>query len=233
MTNQHQNRGRLLFPRQIASFVIPPDDRPNGVVRCSPPGSGYSPNEAFLCMVGYRREDMPMNWREWTPPEWRDVDEERIAELMATGIVQPYEKEFFHSNGGRVPVLIGAAMFEGAQDTGVAFILDLTERKKAEQAARDSERRYHEIEVALAHANRLVTMGQLTASIAYEVNQPIGGARTNAHAALRFLAANPPELGEVNEALECVVSDTSRAGEIIGRIRDQLKKRRPARSVWT
>jgi C4-dicarboxylate-specific signal transduction histidine kinase len=64
----------------------------------------------------------------------------------------------------------------------------------------------------------------LTASIAHEVIQPIGAARNNAHAALRFLAGDPPDLAEVREALECVVNDTYRAGDIVGRIRDQVKK---------
>jgi C4-dicarboxylate-specific signal transduction histidine kinase len=64
----------------------------------------------------------------------------------------------------------------------------------------------------------------LTASIAHEVNQPIGASRNNAHAALRFLAADPPDLAEVREALECVVNETYRAGDIIGRIHDQVKK---------
>ena len=81
-----------------------------------------------------------------------------------------------------------------------------------------------EMHMELAHANRLATMGQLAASIAHEVNQPIGAARNNAHAALRFLARDPPELAEVTEALECVVTDTYRAGDIIGRIRDQVRK---------
>src|SRR6185503_20237547 len=76
----------------------------------------------------------------------------------------------------------------------------------------------------LAHANRLATMGQLVATIAHEVNQPIGATRNNAHAALRFLDKVPPDLGEVREALESVVNDTYRAGEIVGRIRDQVKK---------
>jgi len=70
-------------------------------------------------------------------------------------------------------------------------------------------------------------MGQLTASIAHEINQPIGAARNNAHAALRFLAGEPPDVAEVREALECVVSETYRAGDIIGRIRDQVKKAPP------
>jgi C4-dicarboxylate-specific signal transduction histidine kinase len=70
-------------------------------------------------------------------------------------------------------------------------------------------------------------MGQLAASIAHEVNQPIGAVRNNAHAALRFLAASPPDLKEVNEALECVVSETYRASDILGGIRDQIKKAPP------
>jgi C4-dicarboxylate-specific signal transduction histidine kinase len=70
-------------------------------------------------------------------------------------------------------------------------------------------------------------MGQLAGSIAHEVNQPIGAVRNNAHAALRFLTANPPNMPEVREALECVVGETYRAGNIIGRIRDQIKKAPP------
>jgi C4-dicarboxylate-specific signal transduction histidine kinase len=80
------------------------------------------------------------------------------------------------------------------------------------------------VQTELAHANRLATMGQLAASIAHEVNQPIGAARNNANAALRFLARDPPDLADVGEALQCVVSDTYRAGGIIGRIRDQVRK---------
>ena len=80
------------------------------------------------------------------------------------------------------------------------------------------------LQTELAHANRLATMGQLAASIAHEVNQPIGAARNNAHAALRFLRREPPDLVEIREALECVVKDTYRAGDIIGGIRDQVRK---------
>jgi C4-dicarboxylate-specific signal transduction histidine kinase len=78
---------------------------------------------------------------------------------------------------------------------------------------------------------RVMSLGALTASIAHEVNQPIGAAHNNAHAALRFLAGDPPALAEVREALECVVKDTYRAGDIVGRIRDQVKKMPPRKEV--
>jgi hypothetical protein len=75
-----------------------------------------------------------------------------VPELKATGRVQPYEKEFFRKDGGRVPVLSGAATFEGDAYQGVAFVLDLTERNGAADAMR-------EVQTELAHANRLATMG--------------------------------------------------------------------------
>jgi PAS domain S-box-containing protein len=181
-------------------------------------------NDAFLRMVGYDRDDLVVlrnvSWTGMTPPEWRERDEQLVTELLRAGTLQPFEKEFYRKDGSRVPVLIGVATFEGGGYQGVGFVLDLTERKRAINAMR-------ELQAELAHANRVSTMGQLTASIAHEVNQPIGAARNNAHAALRFLAADPPNLAEVREALECVVNETYRADEIIGRIRDQVKKSPP------
>jgi C4-dicarboxylate-specific signal transduction histidine kinase len=73
----------------------------------------------------------------------------------------------------------------------------------------------------------VTTLGQLTASIAHEVTQPIASARNNARAALNFLDRQAPDLGEVKEALECVVADADRAGAIIDRIRDHIKKAPP------
>jgi C4-dicarboxylate-specific signal transduction histidine kinase len=101
------------------------------------------------------------------------------------------------------------------------------ELKRAEAEAREAERRYREVQMELAHANRVATMGHLTASIAHEVNQPITAARNNAASGLRFLSRNPPELEKAREALECVVNDTDRAGNIIDRIRAQIKKAPP------
>jgi PAS domain S-box-containing protein len=99
---------------------------------------------------------------------------------------------------------------------------DISEGKHAAEALREAQ-------MELAHANRIATMGHLTASIAHEVSQPVATARNNASAALNFLDRSPPDLEEVKEALTCVLSDTDRARDIIGRIRDHIKKAPPRR----
>ena len=184
-------------------------------------------NDAFLRMVGYDRDEFVgarVRWTDLTPPEWRDRHGRAAAELKRTGTVQPYEREYFRKDGSRMPALIGSAAFDEQRDQGVAFVLDLSERKLAEAEARESERRYREMQMEVAHANRVATMGQLTASIAHEVSQPIAAAFTNAQAALRWLAARPPDLEEARQALGSIVKNANRAGDVIGRIRDIVKK---------
>jgi C4-dicarboxylate-specific signal transduction histidine kinase len=102
----------------------------------------------------------------------------------------------------------------------IGSVQDVTQRQLSEEALGKARSE-------LAHVARVTSLGTLTASIAHEVNQPIGASRNNAHAALRFLAADPPDLAEVREALECVVNETYRASEIIDRIRDQVQKLPP------
>jgi C4-dicarboxylate-specific signal transduction histidine kinase len=98
---------------------------------------------------------------------------------------------------------------------------DIDDQKRAEEA-------YREAQLELAHANRVATVGQLTASITHEVNQPITAAVTYALAARRFLSAEPPNLQEVDDALSLIVKEGKRAGEVVGRIRALIKKA-PAR----
>ena len=317
-------------------------------------------NEAFLGMLGYGRADVVsgrVRYSELTPVDQRERDENMLAELKASGIVQPYEMQFLHKDGHRLPVLIGGALFEEGGKEGVAFVLDLTERKRAEEALKDSEealrrseaylaeaqslshtasvayndtsvlywsdetyrifgfdpheglpsysavverihpddrertleqgrravsqkrdykleyrvvlpsgttkyievaahpkfspsgelievvstlidvterkraqdeqQKLRQLESDLAHVNRLSVMGELAASLAHEITQPVATARNNARAALNFLDKEPPDLGEVREALGCVVGDADRAGQIIDRIRDHIKKAPP------
>jgi len=187
-------------------------------------------NEALLQMVGYGRDDLVsgrVRWTALTPSEWSGADERAVAELRATGSCKAFEKEYFRKDGVRVPVLVGGATFGERREQGVAFVLDLTERKRAEAEARESEQRYREMQMEVAHANRVATMGQLTASIAHEVNQPIAAAATDAQAALLWLGARPPDLEEVRQALDRIVKDADRAGDVIGRIRELIKKAPP------
>ncbi|RXH24168.1 histidine kinase [Bradyrhizobium nanningense] len=98
-------------------------------------------NDEFLRLVGYAREDLVsgrVRWTELSPPEWRERDAITQAALNTTGIVQPFEKEFFRKDRSRVPVLMGAALFEEGGDR-LAFVLDLTERRRAEDRLRRSE----------------------------------------------------------------------------------------------
>jgi C4-dicarboxylate-specific signal transduction histidine kinase len=111
--------------------------------------------------------------------------------------------------------IVGRPLFDelGEFVEFVGTVMDVTERRRAEE-----ERQ------AFAHANRIATMGQLTGSIAHEVNQPIAAARNNAASALRFLSRSPPDLEEVREALDCIVSDADRAGNVITGIRKLITK---------
>jgi PAS domain S-box-containing protein len=187
-------------------------------------GRIFEANDAFLRMVGYERDDLMsgrLSWRALTPSEWLDHDERHwIPELGKTGSLPPFEKEYFRKDGSRVPVLIGVTTFQESGGEGVAFVLDLTERKRAEQALR-------ELETELVHMNRVSMMGELAGSLAHEITQPIGSAQNNARAAQNFLDMQPPDLGEVREALAGVVGDVNRAGDIIDRIREHIKRAPP------
>jgi PAS domain S-box-containing protein len=119
-----------------------------GIVIADVQGRIIEANQAFLDIVGYTREDLVsgrLRWTELTPPEWRDADDQALAELKTLGTVQPREKEYFRKDGSRVPILIARALFEWKQDEGVAFVLDLTERKRAEEMLRASEQRYRHL----------------------------------------------------------------------------------------
>jgi len=108
---------------------------------------------------------------------------------------------------------------------------DITERKRAEAEARDSEARYREVQAELAHASRVASMGQLTASIAHEIAQPIAAVVNNARAAMNWLGTQPPDLEEVRQTLGEIVNDGKRAGDVISWIRALIKKEPPRREA--
>ncbi len=160
-------------------------------------------------------------------PEDQAIVIRAIAEALGGGprydveyrVVRPNgEVRILHSRGDVMRNELGEPrrMFGTVQD--------VTERKRAEEDLRESERRYRETQAELAHANRVTTMGQLTASIAHEVSQPIGAVVINAETGLLRLAAQPPDLKEVRNAFDRIVKAGNQAGQVVGRIRALIQK---------
>jgi len=309
-----------------------------GIVIGDVQGRLIEANQAFLDIVGYTREDLVsgrLRWTELTPAEWRDADDQALAQLKATGTVRPREKEYFRKDGSRVPVLIARALFEWKPDEGVAFVLDLTERKRADYLARqvferspdrisivgrdyryqrvnpaverrwgmpaeaivgmhvadllgmeafeqtakayldrcfageevsyaewftfshgrrylavthsplrpDSERveaalliirdltehvlaadALREAEGELARVTRVTTLGELTASIAHEVNQPLATVVTHGDACLRWLDREVPRIDKARSGVEQMIGSARHASDVIERIRALSKK---------
>ena len=111
----------------------------------------------------------------------------------------------------------------------VGAVTDITERKMAEKALQQKEVSLHETQAALAHVSRVTTMGELAASIAHEVNQPLVGVVTNASASLRYLAWDSPNLVEAREAIRAIIRDGNRAADVVSRMRALFKKAHPTK----
>ena len=126
---------------------------------------------------------------------------------------------------------LGRKQVEPFTDRQISLFVDFAAQATIALESTRRERQYREAQSELAHANRVETMGQLTASIAHEIKQPIATARNNARAALNFLGMHPPDLSEVKEALDCIVADADRAGDIVDRIGSCIKKAPPRKEV--
>jgi PAS domain S-box-containing protein len=198
-----------------------------GIVMWNLEGAVTGANEAFLHMVQYDQDDIAsgrVRWKDLTPAEWRNRDEQAIAELKVSSIFRPFEKEYLRKDGTRVPVLLGGALFESGGNDGVAFVLDLTEQRRVQEDLQQAQQSVYTTQVELARVSRLTTMGELAASIAHEVNQPLTAVTNNASACLRLLADRNLDSEVLRRALEEIVADGTRASAVIARIRGFIKK---------
>ena len=142
-----------------------------GIFMANVQGEIVEANQAFLRMLRYGRQDLVsgrLRWTDLTPAELRERDQRALTEALATGVFQPYEKEFLRKDGSRLPVLIGGALFQGAKE-GVVFVLDLSEQKRAEEGLRQSEERFR---LVLESIGAQVISTTLEGELDF-VNQPV------------------------------------------------------------
>jgi DNA-binding response OmpR family regulator len=170
------------------------------------------------------------------------VQKSSDLEVLQTRVRAQLRRKQFEDDNRRIHAKLHNMELEAAEaraaralaDSRAELLAILDQKNRALEAAnaelrRESERRYRELLTQLAHSNRVASIGQIAASIAHEVNQPIGAMITNAQAALRWLSIEPPHVEEVRKGLLRIVSDGNRAEDVIGRIRELLKKAPPRR----
>jgi PAS domain S-box-containing protein len=185
-------------------------------------------NEAFQKMVGYSAEELQsLGPLEITHQEDREATQEMLDDVRGAMRQDHPLEERYHRKDGEViwvRVSIARALDPRSGLPGTpAVIEDITERKRAEIA-------WHDARDALSRATRLTTMGELSASIAHEINQPLAAIINNGNACKRFLATSPPDLEEVKDAVDEIVRDGQRASDVLRRIRAMLKSVTPERT---
>lgn len=215
--------------QELLQFVLA--TLPVGVAVTDKAGNIVLVNAMAKCIWGGAIHAGQERWKEsrgfWhdsgkriAPEEWASA---RALTKGETTLNELINVENF--DGQQKIILNSAAPIRNAEGVIVGAVVvneDVTESKKSEQ-------RLRQVESELTRVSRLTTMGELTASIAHEVNQPLAGVVTNAEAAVRWLAATPPDIGEACEAMQRVVRDGNRAGQVIARIRSLMTKGEPSR----
>jgi PAS domain S-box-containing protein len=183
----------------------------------------YSSEENFR-LFGYEpAAGIPTNadWAARIHPDDRQSALETMRQKIGERLGYEVNYRVVHPDGTiRYIHCVAHPVFDASGDVVevVGTHIDVTERRQAEEARLDAQNK-------LAHANRVATIGQLTASIAHEVNQPVGALVTNAHAALRLLRAQPPNPDHVSEALDDIIKDGRRVSDVIDRIRAMVRGR--------
>ena len=152
----------------------------------------------------------------------------RLAQRVGAGEAVTFETLHRRKDGTVFPVEIRARMFQQADKRfRLSLARDISDRKLTEETLRGKEDALQMARTELARVSRVMTMGELTASIAHEVNQPLGAMVANAAACARWLAAEPAEIAKTRKALDSIAADGRRAGDVIGRIRALVKREAP------
>ena len=152
-------------------------------------------------------------------PDDRAHVQREVNRVVQGAQTQDFEQRLLLPDGQikHVHVRAHRVKYASGKEEIVGALMDVTERRKS-QAALDAA------QAALAHACRVATLGEISASIAHEVNQPLGAIVANGQACLRFLRREPPDLSSVRGTIEWIVKDGNRAGEVIRRVRGLMKK---------
>jgi PAS domain S-box-containing protein len=203
-----------------------------GIGLIAPNGRFIAANLALQKMLGYAEYELKeQTISDISYEEDRAATEARIADAYeGKRRVYRLEKRYLRKDGSLLWADVSSVFVPASESVSGFFslvIVDITKRKRAEEELHQKEISLREALNELAHVSRVTTMGELAASIAHEVNQPLAGMLTNANASLRWLAKDVPNLAEAREAIRRIIRDGNRAGDVISRMR-ALFKRAPA-----
>ena len=179
-------------------------------------------NESYRDMTGYTHDELlRLTYRDITPEKWHAAEREIIEQqVLVRGYSDVYEKEYRTKDGTDFPIELRTFLFKDERGSNVgmwAIVRDISGRKQIESEAR-------KLREDLAHVTRVSTLGELTSSLAHEINQPLAAILSNAQAAQRFLSQGNPDMKEIAEILGDIIRDDNRAAEVIRKIRSLLKK---------
>jgi PAS domain S-box-containing protein len=179
-------------------------------------------NESYREMTGYAGGELPgLTYRDITPEKWHAAEKEIVEQqVLVRGYSDVYEKEYRAKDGTVFPIELRSFLLkdETGNNAGMwAIVRDISGRKQIESEAR-------KLREDLAHVTRVSTLGELTSSLAHEINQPLAAILSNAQAAQRFLSQDQPDMKEIGEILGDIIRDDNRAAGVIRKIRALLKR---------
>jgi PAS domain S-box-containing protein len=185
-------------------------------------------NPEFTKIFGYAAEEaIGRRTRELiTPDDLREEAEGFLYRMFETGQAFAAETVRRRKDGARVPVSLTCVpvSLKGSSRAGYVIYRDMTDARRLE----DEQRRYHDIQLELVHANRIATLAQLSASIAHELNQPLTGIMTNCSTCLQMLTSDCQDLDGARDAVRRTLRDGDRASQVIARLRAFFSNKAPA-----